>query len=216
MRNKDPILILFAKKPELGKVKTRLCPPLSDTQAKDVAIFLIQKSVEKICSHWPGHIELSLWPDSKDNMLAELSSRWCIELSTQAHGNLGEKMQHAMHEKLSLGHNTLIMGADVPHCGREIFQTAYLALKAGKNVIGPTYDGGYYCIGVDKSDAAMFDQVRWGGDNVYRQTLASCAEAGICFDCILPSLNDLDTFDDLKRISQQLPELRKFIDDRQN
>ena len=210
MLDKDPVLIVFVKKPESGLVKTRLCPPLSYTQAKEVARILIQRSVENICAHWPGLIELCVWPDIRDDMIAELASAFGIGLSRQVSGDLGRKMYRAMSEKISMGHNAMIIGADVPHCSREILHDAFAALKAGHNVIGPTVDGGYYCIGVNRPKAAMFKNVRWGSETAYAQTLSSCADLGISFECILPRLTDLDTYEDLQLISTQLPELRKF------
>ena len=170
-----------------------------------MATLLILKSVENISAHWQGCIELCVWPDHRDDMLAQLSRHYRIELSTQSSGDLGEKMRFSMMQKVNMGHNVMIMGADVPHCSGEILQTAYACLKAGKNVIGPTVDGGYYCIGVNNPETTMFVNVRWGSRKAYAQTLLSCADAGIEFDCILPRLNDLDTVDDLKQISRQLP-----------
>ena len=214
MYNKEPILILFAKKPVLGKVKTRLCPPLSSSQAKDVASFLIKKSVENLSAHWPGKIDLCVWPDSNDTIFAELNQCFNITLSNQVSGDLGEKMRVALAQNLQKGHNAMVMGIDVPHCSKDILNSAYEALKADKNVIGPTHDGGYYCIGVTKTKPSMFENVQWGSKMAYSQTLLSCAAAKICFDSILPSLDDLDTFEDLLKISKQMPELRNFIDEK--
>ncbi len=213
MSDNDPILVVFAKKPVPGKVKTRLCPPLSGLQAAEVAILLIRKSLENFCAHWPGKIELCVWPDARDDLLAGLSSEYGVSLSTQASGDLGEKMRLAMAEKVNLGHKVAIMGADVPHCGADILQAACVALKSDKNVIGPTADGGYYCIGINQPKLTMFNKVHWGSEEAYTQTLSSCADVGINFECILPVLNDLDTFEDLQQIAVQLPGLRQFIND---
>ena len=213
MPGKDPIVIVFAKKPEQGRVKTRMCPPLSEVQAKELAIYLTQKTIENISAYWPGKIELCVWPDSRDDVFTELVSRYAIDISTQVAGDLGVKMRIAMTRSVNSGRNAMIMGADVPHCSGEIIDSAYQALKSDKNVIGPSVDGGYYCIGVTNPKPAMFKNVSWGSSSAFTQTLSSCKDSGIEFGTILPCLNDLDTFEDLRKLSEQLPELRNFIDE---
>ena len=216
MSGRLPKLILFAKKPVTGTVKTRLCPPLSEIQARELATFLLEKSIENFSEYWPGEIELSAWPDSRGRVFESLASRYDVSLSSQARGDLGEKMQVAMIRAVQEGHSAMVMGADVPHCSGEIIDTAYRILACGKNIIGPSVDGGYYCIGVSNPKPAMFDGVQWGSPLAYQQTLSSCIDAGITFDTILPELNDLDTFEDLLLLSGQLPELRNFIDEKKH
>ena len=213
---KQPILVVFAKKAVAGRVKTRLCPPLSAAQAREVAIFLTEKSIENVCMHWPGEIELSVWPDGRDGVFTALVNRYGIKLSTQVDGDLGVKMQAAMARAAGTGQAAVIMGADVPHCPGDIIRSAFRSLESGKNVIGPTADGGYYCIGVSDPEPAMFSGVHWGSALAYEQTLSSCKASGIRFESILPELNDLDTFEDLRELSGQLPELRNFIDEKNN
>ena len=214
MGSHEPVLILFAKKPIAGKVKTRLCPPLSSDQAQQVAIQLIKLSVETASAHWPGDIELCVWPDTEDEFLIGLSKQYDIELSTQVSGDLGRKMQVAMAKKVNMGHKAMVIGVDVPQCSAENLMTAYTALKYDKNVIGPTVDGGYYCIGVNNPDATMFDNVHWGSEMAYAQTLSSCARAGIKFDTILQCLNDLDNYEDLQTISKHIPQLSAWINEK--
>ena len=214
MRNNEPVLIVFAKKPELGKVKTRLCPPLSSLQAMQVAKFVIKKSIENFSKHWLGEVELCVWPDSNDVMIEALCADFGIAQSAQVSGDLGEKMYAAIFEKIGMGHNAMVIGADVPHCSAQILKTAYKALKADKNVIGPTVDGGYYCIGVNNPKATMFENVSWGSEQAYAQTLSSCAHENINFDVTLPRLNDLDDFKDLQEISIQLPELNAIFNEK--
>lgn len=214
MPDKLPIVILFAKKPEAGRVKTRLCPPLSAIQASKVATLLIEKSIEIISACWPGEVELSVWPDTRDTVFEGLVSRYGIKLSTQVCGDLGVKMRFSLARAAKKGQSAMIMGTDVPHCPADIIREAYGCLQSGKNVIGPTLDGGYYCIGVSDPKPAMFNNVNWGSALAYEQTRMSCRDSGILFDRILPVLNDLDTYEDLQALCGQLPELRNFIDEK--
>ena len=207
----EPVLVLFAKKPIEGEVKTRLCPPLSPIQAKQVAILLIEQSVKNACEHWPGPVELCLWPDTDDDFMRKLSKQYMFDLTTQSHGDLGDKMAATMSVKMAVNQVALIMGCDVLNCSRDILLEAFNALKTGKNVIGPTIDGGYYCVGVNRPEDKMFNDVNWGSDRAFKQTVDSCSSCGIEFDSILPQLRDLDTYDDLLVLSRQYPILESFL-----
>ncbi len=209
--NNNPVLILFAKKPVAGEVKTRLSPPLSANQARQVAMTLIDESLDNACRHWPGPIELSLWPDSDDEFVETLSKRYTLAVSEQSAGNLGDKMYAAMAAKLANHQAALIMGCDVPHCCGHILQTAFAGLAAKKNVIGPTIDGGYYCIGSWAVDENMFANVAWGTDQAFAQTINSCSHCEIEFDLHLPILRDLDCYDDLVVISKQCAALQSYL-----
>ena len=151
MTVKRPKLILFAKTPVIGKVKTRLCPPLIHSQACDLAVILIEKSIENVKQHWPGEVELSVWPERENPALQRIIKKHNIKVSTQSTGDLGEKMYSAMRQNLNNGQHVLIMGCDVPHCDRDYLINAYQGLENSLNVIGPTHDGGYYCVGVNQS-----------------------------------------------------------------
>ena len=216
MINNAPVLLLFAKKPEPGKVKTRLCPPLSYQQAGQVAVLLIEQSIHHFSTYWPGEIELCVWPDTDDNMLASLCRQYGIKLSTQANGDLGRKMYTAMNEKAEQGIPAMVIGTDVPHCSADVLRRAYEALSMDENVIGPTKDGGYYCIGVQQPRQEMFENVEWSTEGAYMQTLAGCTAVGIDFGCILDRLNDLDSYEDLLHVSRSIPSLRQFIDEKNN
>ena len=211
MSDSDPTLILFAKIPIIGQVKTRLCPPLTSLQAMQVAMLLIEKSLENAAHNWPGKLELCLWPEVNNEIIQRLAVENNAHVSQQSNGNLGDKMFYAINDKLIAGQNALIMGCDVPHCGGHILQRAFDALAENCNVIGPTEDGGYYCIGVNTAEKNMFAKVNWGSADAYHQTVSSCRESGIEFDVCLPRLDDLDTYKDLLKISESVEELKRFI-----
>ena len=207
----EPVLILFAKKPIAGEVKTRLSPPLSTTQAQEVAQLLIQQSLENASRYWQGTIELSLWPDFKDDFVQTLLRDYHCTLSVQNEGNLGDKMYAALSFKLASKRPVLIMGCDVPHCPGDILRKAHQNLELGKNIIGPTIDGGYYCIGTQSTNVKMFDGVDWGTERAFAQTITGCRSCGIEFDSLLPELRDLDCYDDLVVISEHCPMLKAYL-----
>ena len=209
--NYEPVLVLFAKKPIEGEVKTRLSPPLSLKQARQVAELLIEMAVKNACENWPGPVELCLWPDIEDDCICNLSDQYTFDVTLQSEGDLGDKMTTVMSDKAALNQVALIMGCDVLDCPKEILLKAFNQLQDGKNVIGPTIDGGYYCIGVNQPEENMFNDVDWGSEQAFMQTVNSCKSSGIEFDLNLPQLRDLDTYDDLLVLSQQCPILEPFL-----
>ena len=59
-----PALLLFARQPLAGRVKTRLAARLGDRRAAEVAALLVTASVENACTHWPGEVWLVAEPDA--------------------------------------------------------------------------------------------------------------------------------------------------------
>jgi len=206
----EPKIVLFAKKPVEGMVKTRLSPPLSAYQASQVAIILIEQSVRNACQHWPGKVELCLWPDLESEFIQNLADQFSFDLTVQSDGDLGDKMVAAMNNQRILNQVALIMGCDV-FCSKDIYLNAFNSLKDNKNVIGPTMDGGYYCIGVQHPKIDMFEGGRWGSDIALQQTLISSKKREIQFDTTLPERRDLDSYDDLVVLSQQFLALQPFL-----
>lgn len=208
---KPPRLVLFAKTPCPGQVKTRLVPPLTNRQACEVAMLLIELTLDKATRAWPGQLELSLWPDGEDEHLVTLAKQFDVSMTRQSPGGLGIKMHKAIAAGLKQGHATAIMGCDVPHCPATQFQSCFEQLQSGRNVIGPTRDGGYYLVGANRHHPAMFDGVAWGTATAFNQTLAACRAAGIEFHHQLACLQDLDTHDDLQALAVYDSRLKSFL-----
>ena len=87
---------------------------------------------------------------------------------------------------------------------------AHDLLKQGQNVIGPTIDGGYYLIGLQKARPEIFKGIRWGSDSVMRDTLQAARGCGVHFTLLAP-LRDIDRFKDLQQIAKEIPELQSWV-----
>ncbi len=194
-----PVLILFAKCPVPGRVKTRLMPQLSAEQAAQVATQLIEQSVHLAVQAWPGPVWLLTWPNTDHELFRALSRDTRIQLGNQSPGNLGEKMHNAMGKFTEKETAAAIMGCDVPHCPLDTLRTAGDLLQQGLNVIGPSTDGGYYFIGLQQCRSKLFEGIKWGGDNVLQATLAAARGLNIEFNQ-LPALRDIDSFEDLTHV----------------
>ena len=206
----QPELILFAKQPLPGEVKTRLLPDYSPERAAEIAAFLIRATVELAASSWPGDVALHVWPDVDHPLFQELAREFHIRLVPQAGGDVGARMLSALRAGAERHGCAAVMGCDVPHCGWDVLDLANDLLARGKNVLGPTEDGGYYFIGLQEARPELFENMPWGGNQVLPMTLARAEAAGMEFD-LLAQLRDIDTARDLWLIAQKYEPLKQFL-----
>ncbi|MGE5240120.1 MAG: TIGR04282 family arsenosugar biosynthesis glycosyltransferase [Bacteroidota bacterium] len=207
----QPELLLFARQPVPGEVKTRLLPEYDPARAAEIAAFLIRATVELAASAWPGRIYLYAWPDPEHPLFRELAREFPVTLAAQADGDLGAKMLAALRDGIERSGCAAVMGCDVPHCDWPVLDQANDWLARGDNVLGPTEDGGYYFIGLQQPRAELFEGIEWGGDRVLAATLARAETLGIEFE-MLPLLRDIDTAADLWLIAQKYDALRRFLE----
>lgn len=193
-----PALVLFAKSPVPGKVKTRLQPELNADQAAQVAAQLIEQSVHLAVKAWPGPVWLYTWPNTDHALFRTLSERTRIRLGLQSTGDLGKKMTNAIGKFTAKKTAAAVMGCDVPHCPLVTLKLAADLLEQGRYVIGPSTDGGYYFIGLQQCRPELFAGIEWGSGNVLEATLAAAKNLNIDF-YQLPALRDIDDFEDLKQ-----------------
>lgn len=202
----DAELILFAKTPQAGRVKTRLIPELGEQGARDFAAALIEECAQRGLDAWPGRVRLQVTPRADHPCFERLSHRHGIEVTLQSGSDLGERMFNALNEAYQRGAAAAVMGCDVPHCPPETYRTAHTFLTQGRSVVGPSPDGGYYLMGVNPPNPDCFDRVEWGGRKVFDTTLERAARAGIHL-IVLQQLNDLDSAADIAALRETHPEL---------
>ena len=200
-------LLLFAKAPIAGKVKTRLQSNCSAEKAAKIAEVLLEESIIKATKFWPGTVYLSVALDIEHAFLQQMLKKYSIELVSQAEGDLGAKMHHALGE---FGYPAAVMGCDAPHIQSDDLIRAYSLLSEGKSVLGPSEDGGYYFIGLEKPQTALFSNIDWGTPSVLTATLKIAQTHEIDFELLKP-LNDVDEWQDLVAAAEQVPSLNVFI-----
>lgn len=207
---KKPELILFARKPIAGQVKTRLQPAVTPQQAADIAVFMLRTTAARAAEYWPGDVYLYATPDAQHPLFLELSQTLHLFLAPQGAGDLGERMRHALQDGITRRGAAAVMGCDVPQCPGGILETAHEHLARGRNVLGPTMDGGYYLLGLQQDVPELFEHMPWGGGQVLAETLARAAALGIEFET-LPVLRDVDTLEDLTAVAQDCPGLQPLV-----
>jgi len=206
----QPELILFARKPVPGEVKTRLQADYGPERAAEIAAFLIRATVELAVSAWPSRVSLYASPDPDHPLFHALALEFDIRLARQAEGDLGAGMLAALRDGIERGGSAAIMGCDVPHAGWDVIDQANEWLARGRNVLGPTEDGGYFFIGLQEARPELFEDMPWGGNEVLAATLSRAEKLGMEFD-LLPKQRDIDTAGDLWLVAQKYEPLRKFL-----
>src|SRR4030066_1590495 len=189
-------LILFIKYPVLGQVKTRIAEILGNYFAfglykallADVSDLTRQINAETIIVYsGPERITFNEFPGMT-----------CIP---QSDNDIGERMYNAFMDVFSTGAGKcLLIGGDVPDITLEILHEGYEMLERADIVLGPTTDGGYYCIGLNQGSlkSTFFQDMPWSTSLVFSETIIRIKEEGLSW-APLPVLSDLDKIDDLKR-----------------
>lgn len=195
-------LLVFAKVPEAGSVKTRLQTNCSAEQAADIAEILLNATLRQVTRHWPGKVILSCWPSDRHDTVKGLAARYGITTVAQAGGDLGEKMHAASEE---FGYPVAIVGADVPGIEASCLSRTHKLLLEGQNVIGPSLDGGYYLIGLGQPEPRVFSDIQWGTNKVLKPTLRRARFS------LLASMNDVDRWSDVLSISTKLSILEDYL-----
>ncbi len=207
---KNPELILFASQPIPGRVMPRLQPGVSPERAADIVAFMVRATATLAVENWPGDVHLYGDPDAECALFRELGAALHVLLAPQAAGDRGQRLSAALQQGIGRRGAAAVMDCDVPHCGDEVLERAHDALARGRNVIGPTMDGGYYLLGLQQYTPELFTGVAWDGDQILEQTLARAQVAGIEFE-MLPRLRNVDTLADLVAVAQGYAGLQTFL-----
>jgi len=200
-------LIVFAKAPIAGQVKTRLQSHCSAQQAAEIAKLLLDECLSKVTAVWPGAIFLSVANDQQHPFILKMVDVYEVRLVQQSSGDLGEKMHSSFEEH---GYPAAILGSDAPHISKAALLRSYEVLRSNANVIGPSEDGGYYLIGLSNPSGCLFEGMGWGQSTVLNSTLSMAENNSIVLEQ-LESLNDIDTWPDLMAAIDQLPTIKNYL-----
>jgi len=197
MPEADSKLIVFAKAPVPGNVKTRLQPVVSPEEAAKLQAFFIQQTLE-LASGLQG-VDVELWcaPDDSHPVFQQCARQYKITVKQQQGKDLGERMASALHEALANYREVVVIGTDCPELTPDYLSDALLRLKQGtKAVIGPASDGGYVMLGLRRFSPLLFTDINWGSDQVLFETRQKLQQLGWEWD-ELHTLRDIDTPADL-------------------
>jgi len=197
-------VIVFARAPQPGKVKTRLIPALGAAGAAALYRRLVLHAIEAAKGADLGPLELWCSPDASRPFFLDCARRFGVSLHPQAEGDLGERMRQALVAVLGRSARAILVGSDIPALSAQYLRDADRSLADGCDVvIGPAEDGGYVLIGLKRCDPELFREIPWGGPSVLAETRRRIARIGLrCRE--LPALWDIDRPEDLERLPAEM------------
>ena len=205
----ENLLIVFARTPVPGQVKTRLLSRLTPEQASLLHAAMIEDTAEA-SARFPGRRVILF---SEETPRLDLAG---METGRQSGGDLGTRLARAIEDGFAAGaRQVVVLGSDTPHLPPERLEQALAALARADLVLGPAEDGGYYLIALRRFAAAIFEGVEWGGPTVLEQTRSAAARAGFSVALLEPFF-DLDEWKDLQRLKQLsgAPRTRRLLEGR--
>jgi rSAM/selenodomain-associated transferase 1 len=196
-------LIVFAKTPHPGRVKTRLTPHVSPDEAAALARAFLQDVLAMGESLPDCDLTLAYTPrGTRPEMRGMAGSRWRLRL--QRGRDLGERLSDAFASHLLRGADrVVIIGSDSPLLTADRVREAFEALDRADLVIGPCDDGGYYLLGLRRWPRGLLQDIRWSTDQACPDTLAQAARLGLK-SAVLGGEYDVDDVGGLARLINDL------------
>jgi hypothetical protein len=183
-------LIIFAKEPEKGKVKTRLLPYLSRTFLRDEVlrksrkvrdlsesycvnlykVFL--KDTIELAKNIQCEIKILAYESGNKNPKYLKKIAHPFKFYKQKGKNLGQRMHNAFKFAIDNGASRMvIIGSDSPNLPPSFIEDAFRKLQRSDIVLGPSLDCGYYLIGLRKPYLALFKGIKWSTNRVFSDTV---------------------------------------------
>ena len=188
----DTVVIVFARAPVAGRVKTRL--KLGAAAALRLHTQLIEKAVRTAGEAGCGPVELHV--TARHRLFRSLG----VAVRLQRGHDLGERMHNALRNALRRYRRAILIGADVPALAPADLQRAARLLEGSADIVlAPTEDGGYALIGARRVSLKIFAGVQWGSGDVLAQTLRNVAKATLHYR-LLRTVWDVDRPEDLARL----------------
>lgn len=205
MPRNNPAIVVMAKIPRPGHVKTRLRPILSDVQCAELSKCFLLDSVAKADKISPNVIIAFTPDDGKDEVRDLVSGKQSY--IPQIGSELGERLESAIAGADNHGFGpVVVIGTDSPTLPASYVQSAVEHLTANANgvAIGPTDDGGYYLIGMSRLQKGLFSGISWSTGRVFEQTISNAKEIPGVNILELPRWYDVDEPADLVRLNAEL------------
>jgi rSAM/selenodomain-associated transferase 1 len=164
-------LIVFAKAPVPGQVKTRLIPAIGAKAAVALHEKLVLRSLAIAVNAGVGPVELWCAPSPEHPFFIHCAKKFQVEVRTQLEGDLGQRMAHAFYKTLEISTHVMLMGTDSPSLTCTDLKEAKAALQQDYDaVIIPAEDGGYVLLGLRQYSSNLFSGVSWGTEFVLEET----------------------------------------------
>lgn len=197
-------LLIFAKEPSPGRVKTRLIPVIGATAAAELYEKLLYQTLMK--SSKLQDIKKFLCCDtenSDESRCHKFADQFGFSFHTQSGEGIGERMYHALNDVSQENDQVILIGTDCPGYSVAYLKKAFELLDTYDAIIGPASDGGYVLIGMKKTQFDLFHDIPWSTNKVLAATRERLKSLGWQWT-ELETLNDIDEPSDLAHVQQLL------------
>jgi uncharacterized protein len=198
-------IVVFAREPLLGKVKSRLAIEIGAQEALAVYRAMLarlgQLLTQAQIASW------DLWVTSNCSHKDFLSICNKTNIYIQNGQDLGARMDDAIQQTLRQENveSVVLIGTDCPALTERYLDQALLTLDSGTDVVlGPAEDGGYVLVGMRRPITALFEDIPWGTDQVMSRTLEALKANELSYE-LLDTLWDVDRPEDLVRLQSLVP-----------
>lgn len=169
-------IVIFAKAPVPGRVKTRLIPALGEAGAARLALRMLELALQQARAAGVGPVELCMSPAPDAPEWSGIALPPGIDTSAQGEGDLGERMARAARRCIDLGEAVLLTGTDCPDLTAARLREAGRQLETHDAVLYPAADGGYPLLGLRGFEATLFSDIPWSTAAVAGLTLERMAK----------------------------------------
>ena len=199
---RDRVLVIMAKAPRSGAVKTRLAPSLSLNAV--VAFYCCLLDDTLALARSLGDVEVAIMcPDSDVDELAQLADNKASVVAQKGEGLAAGLTSVFAHFTREHQRRIIAFNSDSPHLPRSVLEDAFETLAAHDVVVGPTHDGGYYLVGAKASHPTLFARDGMGTSSALERLLSRVRALELSLGFIDP-FYDIDVSDDLTRLAAEL------------
>lgn len=191
-------ILVFARVPEPGKVKTRLAASIGVEDAARLAHAFLRDTCAQIGSvPWA---RMRVATTGRLGIALENVETW-----DQGDGDLGARLVRMLGRALEESPAAFAIGADSPGLPIRLLEQARAALETADAVLGPCDDGGFYLIGVRRCPPGLLDDIPWSREDTFDHVRSRLEQRGLSVAAIEPWF-DVDRADDLERLHRALEE----------
>jgi rSAM/selenodomain-associated transferase 1 len=198
----DRVLVIMAKAPRPGAVKTRLAPSLSLNAV--IALYCCLLDDTLALARSLGDVEVAIMcPGSDVNELAQLAGSEASVVAQKGEGLAAGLTSVFAHFTEDQQRRIIAFNSDSPHLPRSVLEDAFETLAAYDVVVGPTHDGGYYLVGAKTSHPTLFAHDGMGTSSALERLLSRVRALELSVGFVDP-FYDIDVSDDLTRLAAEL------------
>jgi uncharacterized protein len=198
----DRVLVILAKAPRSGEVKTRLAPSLSFQAVTEFYRCLLHDTLA-LARSLSGVKVAIMCPDTDVIELAQFAGGEVSVVAQKSKGLAAGLTSVFVHFSEDSPRRIIAFNSDSPHLPRPVIEGAFETLAAHDMVVGPTHDGGYYLVGAKASHPTLFASDGLGTSGALERLLSRARDLDLSVGFADP-FYDIDVADDLTLLAQEL------------